>query len=325
MAAMSTLLERAREAVPVTPRVFRRVSLATLGFSTFIIFTGGIVRLSQSGLGCPTWPDCTAGHFVAGFELHPMIEFTNRVVTFFAALLMAITWMFALLRRPFRRDLVWWSLGLVLEVIAESVLGGISVLEKLAPPFVMAHFLLALVVLWNAVVIYHKADQPEGKPVLAVSKEVLWLSRVMFLVLGALVFVGTAVAGTGPYSGSPGSQRLHVLTMLQVTYLHADIALVFLALALADLFLLHQGRYPMEIQRAARTMLWLGAFQGIIGYTQYFTGLPPWLIAIHILGAALVWLQMNRYYLLLFRVPRQRSTQTATQAGAEAPSIAAAD
>jgi len=305
---MSSLLDRARCALPVSPGLFRRIALATLVFSTVIIFTGGVVRLTQSGLGCPTFPDCTSGHFVAGFELHPMIEFTNRVVTFFAGLLMAITWVFALLRRPSRRDLVWWSLGLVIEVVAESVLGGISVLEKLAPPFVMAHFLLALVVLWNAVVIYHKAGQPEGRPVLTVSKEVLWLSRVMFLVLGALVFVGTVVAGTGPYSGSPGTERLHILSFLQVTYLHADIALIFLALTLADLFLLHQGRYPLEIQRAARSILWLGAFQGMIGYIQYFTHLPQWLISLHILGAAMVWLWMNYYYLLLFRVPRRQAT-----------------
>lgn len=320
---MHPVVERVRSAVPVSPQVFRRVALATLGVSTFIIFTGGVVRLTQSGLGCPTWPDCTTGHFVAGFEIHPMIEFTNRVVTFFAGLLMSLTWVVALLRRPFRRDLVWWSLGLVVEVVAESVLGGITVLEKLAP-FVMAHFLLALVVLWNAVVIYHKAGQPEGRPTLAVSSEVLWLSRVMFLVLGALVFVGTAVAGTGPYSGSPGSKRLHILTMLQVTYLHADIALVFIALTLADLFLLHQGRYPAQIQRAARSILWLGALQGIIGYTQYFTGLPQWLIALHILGAAVIWLAMNRYYLLLFRVPSTRRADHAV-APQQAPSVAAAD
>ncbi len=324
---MRALLAWLRATIPVSPQVFRRVALATLVFSTVIIFTGGVVRLTESGLGCPTWPDCTNGHFVANLRLHPMIEFTNRVVTFFAGLLMAVTWLFALLRRPVRRDLIWWSLGLVVEVIAESVLGGISVLEKLAPPFVMAHFLLALVVLWNAVVIYHKAGQPAGRPVVAVSNEVLWLSRLLFVVLSGLVFVGTAVAGTGPYSGSPGSERLHILTMLQVTYLHADIALVFVALNLALLFLLHQGRYPQEIQSAARSLLWLGAFQGIIGYTQYFTGLPAWLIALHILGAALVWLAMNRYYLLLFRVPRSTavSAPEADVAASDVRSVAPTD
>lgn len=317
---MNETLERVKRLWNVSPATFRRVAYATLVFCAVIIVTGGAVRLTQSGLGCPTWPNCTDHHFVASFSLHPMIEFVNRVITFFAGLGMTITSVFAFFRKPYRKDLMIYSLGLVAGVIAESVLGGITVLEKLDPPFVMAHFVLAILVLWNAIVLYKHSISPEGKPQALVGKEIVWLSRLMFLNLGAIIVVGTAVAGTGPYSGSPIAARLP-LNLRQVTYLHADLALIFLAMALANLFLLHQARASAAIQFRARTLMWIGAVQGVIGYTQYFMGLPAFLIGIHIAGATAVWIAMTWYYLSLFRVSPEARADKTSSSGRTVPRI----
>ncbi|WP_298347051.1 COX15/CtaA family protein [Ferrimicrobium sp.] len=308
---MKQRLQRLQQVWDVSPALFRRISYATLVFCAVIIVTGGIVRLTQSGLGCPTWPDCTTGHFTSSFNYHPMIEFVNRVVTFFAALGMSVNAVFAFFRKPFRKDIMWLSLGLFVEVVAESVLGGITVLEKLAPPFVMAHFVLAIIVLWNSLVLYKHAISAGGKAKPVVGKETVWLGRLMFLNLGAVIVVGTAVAGTGPYSGSPISSRLP-FNLRQVAYLHADFAIILVALILANLFLLHQARAPEVVQRRARLLLWVGAIQAIIGYTTYFSGLPAGLIGIHIAGATLTWIAMTWYYLSLFHVSREARGEVGT-------------
>ncbi|MEX6430470.1 MAG: COX15/CtaA family protein [Ferrimicrobium sp.] len=310
---MKQSLQRLQRSWNVSPALFRRISYATLIFCAVIIVTGGVVRLTQSGLGCPTWPDCTTGHFTASFNYHPMVEFVNRVVTFFAALGMSVTAIFAFFRKPFRRDIMWLSVGLFVEVVAESVLGGITVLEKLAPPFVMAHFVLAIIVLWNSLVLYKHAISAAGKVQPVVGKEIVWLGRLMFLNLGAVIIVGTAVAGTGPYSGSPISSRLP-FNLRQVAYLHADFAIVLVALILANLFLLHQARAPEVVQRRARMLLWMGAIQAVIGYTTYFSGLPAILIGIHIAGATLTWIAMTWYYLSLFHVSREARSEVGAKA-----------
>ncbi len=297
-------IQRLRRLVNVSPTTFQTVSFVTLVFCSVIIVSGGAVRLTESGLGCSTWPNCTPNHFVASVSYHPMIEFVNRVITFFAGLGMSVAAVFAFFRKPYRSDLMRYSLGLLFGVVAESVLGGITVLEKLAPPYVMAHFILAVIVLWNAIVLYKHSISAEGRPQAVVGREIVWLGRLMFLNLGAIILVGTAVAGTGPYSGSPISVRLP-LNLRQVAYLHADTAIVFLALALANLLLLHQARASARIQHRARILMWIGALQGVIGYVQYFMGLPALLIEVHIAGATAVWLAMTWYYLSLFRVKHE--------------------
>ncbi len=282
-------------------------------FSAVIIATGGAVRLTGSGLSCPTWPECTTGHLVAPFSLHPMIEFVNRVVTFFAALGMVVTAIFAYFRRPYRKDIFYWALGLVIEVVLEAVLGGITVLEKLDPPYVMAHFILAVVVLWNAVIVYKRAVSPEGRATPLVGKEIVWLGRLLYFNLFCVIVAGTFVAGTGPYSGSRISVRLP-FNLRQVAYLHADTALVLIALTLANLFLLHQARAPESVQKAARALFILECIQGAIGYFQYFAGFPAFPIGVHIAMAGVLVMVMTWYYSSLFRVaPESEHLQTSRE------------
>ncbi|MGC8464414.1 MAG: COX15/CtaA family protein [Acidimicrobiales bacterium] len=271
----------------------------TLVAMSIIIITGGAVRLTQSGLGCPTWPNCTAHHLAASFSFHPMVEFVNRLITIFCSGIIILIALAAFVRKPFRRDLAKLAFGLIGGLIAEIVLGGITVLEKLAPPFVMAHFMLALIVAWNALVLYRRASTPEPIRHRRVTIESVWVVRILLANLAAVIFMGTVVTGTGPHSGSPISKRLP-FQLRAVAELHADLVLFLIGLTLATVFLLHQGRAPADVQRTARFLLVAEAAQAAIGYTQYFTNLPALLVGFHIAGATLLWLTALWLYLSLF-------------------------
>lgn len=228
-----------------------------------------------------------------------MIEFANRVITIFLTIAVMIASAAAFFRKPFRKDLAWLAMGLVMGLVAQVILGGFTVLEKLAPPFVMAHFLLSLVVVLNALFLYYRASHEGSRDKPIVTKEVIWLSRLMFAVLIFVLFVGTAVTGSGPHSGSPLAVRLP-FPLRDVAELHADGVLFLVGLTLASIFLLHQSNAPEPVMKRARTLLWIMAAQGIIGYTQYFTNLPALLVEFHIAGATSVWIAMIWHNLNLF-------------------------
>lgn len=283
----------------ISPRTFQRLSFLTLIGLFIIIITGGAVRLTQSGLGCPTWPNCTTNHLAASFSFHPMIEFVNRLITIFCSVAVMVAALAAYLRRPFRKDLAWLALGLVGGILAEIVLGGLTVLAKLAPPFVMAHLLLSLLILWNAIALYRRAAREDTPSIPRVSKGTVWFGRLLIAALALVITVGTAVTGTGPHSGSPISKRLP-FKLRDVAQLHADLVLFLIGLTLAGLFLLHEGRAPEDIQKIGRFLLVAEAVQGVIGYTQYFTGLPALLVGFHIAGATLLWFTAIWLYISMF-------------------------
>ncbi len=275
----------------ISAKTFQALAFATLILLSIIIVTGGAVRLSQSGLGCPDWPTCHGTQFIAADRLHPMIEFINRIITILCSILVALAAFSSFFRRPKRKDLIWLSMGLVAGIGAEIVLGGITVLEKLAPPYVMAHMILALIIVWNALVLYRRASTEDVPAQLVVTKEVYWLGKLMFINLAGVIVVGTVVTGSGPHSGSTISPRLH-FPLKDVAILHSDFVIALVALTLGSLFLLSQSGAPEFVQRSARNLLWIEAGQAIIGYTQYFTKLPALLVGFHIAGATLVWLAM---------------------------------
>ncbi len=266
---------------------------------SLIIISGGAVRLTQSGLGCPTWPNCQGNHLVATFSFHPMIEFTNRVITIFLTVAIMVATAGAFFRKPFRRDLAWLSAGMVLGLVGQIVLGGITVLEKLAPPFVMAHFILSLICVLDAIVLYYRAGSGNGPSRPMVGNEVIWLSRLVLAVLTFVLVVGTAVTGSGPHSGSPLAVRLP-FPLRDVAQLHADGVMFLIGLTLALLFLLHQGAVTESISKRGRSLLWLMLIQGFIGYTQYFSNLPALLVGFHIAGATALWIATLWFNLNLF-------------------------
>jgi heme a synthase len=146
----------------VSPAGYRRITFLALLALAFIVVTGGAVRVTGSGLGCPDWPTCAEGRIVAPLEYHALVEFINRTVTGAVSIMVIVAVLAALRRRPYRRDLMWLAGGLVLGVIGQIVLGGLVVLFHLYPPLVMGHFVLSMVLVANAVVLHHRAGMPDG-------------------------------------------------------------------------------------------------------------------------------------------------------------------
>jgi cytochrome c oxidase assembly protein subunit 15 len=282
----------------VSPTTFRRLTIAVAASLAAIVVTGGAVRLTSSGLGCPDWPRCTSSSIVAPASYHALVEFVNRVITTLVGIFVFAVAVGALLRAPRRRDLTWLSWGLVLGFAGQAVVGGLSVIYHLSPPWVMAHFLLSMVMLWIALVLVHRAD-PRWRPVVPdVKRELLVLGRLLVGVAGVVLFLGTVTTGTGPHAGSGQHVRRLGFPLERVTQLHADSALLLTGLVIATLFALRLTETTALVRRRASILAGMVVLQVAIGYTQYFLNLPPGVVELHIAGAtalwcATVWLQLG--------------------------------
>jgi cytochrome c oxidase assembly protein subunit 15 len=286
--------------------------------------SGGAVRLTGSGLGCSDWPSCTATSVVAPLQFHAWVEFGNRlvnvVITLGMVLVVAASWR----RRPRRPDLVVLSLGLVAGILAEIVLGGETVLHKLAPQFVMAHFLLAVVLLVNAVVLYHRARQPDdglggpgyrARPRPArclVRRGHLLAARGMLALTVVVVTLGTVVTSTGPHAGSPGVPRFG-FSLHTVAQLHGTSVEVLLALTVATLWSMHRARAGPRVLRRGEVLLVVLVAQAAVGYSQYLTGDPVLLVGAHLAGATAVVMAMVSFNLGLYT--REPAPVTGTEPG----------
>lgn len=272
----------------LSPSAYRRITLCALLALVFIVVTGGAVRLTGSGLGCPDWPTCTEDRLVAPWEYHAMVEFVNRTITGLVSLAVILAVLGSLLRTPRRSDLTLLSLGLVGGVVAQVILGGLTVLFHLSPPFVMAHFLLSMVLVANAVVLHHRAGQPDRPPRLVVGRELVTMGRLMLVALGLALVLGTVVTGTGPHGGDPDVERLGFF-LPDVARAHGISVVLFLALTLVTLWRLRRAGAPGDLMRAGEVLLAVSVAQAGVGWAQYFTGVPVVLVGIHILGATATW------------------------------------
>jgi len=277
---------------------YRRITLIVLVAVAVIIVSGAAVRLTGSGLGCPDWPTCVKSRVVTPQAFHKTVELTNRQFTGVVSVGVIVAVLGSLARRPRRRDLVILSSGLVAGVIGQIVLGGLTVLFKLRPPFVMAHFILSMAILADAVVLHHRAGQPEGRPRPVVSREVLLMGRLMLAAAAIVIFIGTAVTGAGPHGGDKNVERLPLLVP-DVARAHGIGVFVFLALTLVTLWRLQREGGSREMFRRGEVLLVVLVAQGAVGYTQYFTGVPVLLVGIHVAGAAAVWVATIRFVLSL--------------------------
>lgn len=274
----------------LTPAAFRRIALASVVAQCWIIVTGASVRLSGSGLGCTDWPNCTEGKLVAPLELHPMIEFVNRVITGFVTLAVIFAVLGSLWRVPRRRDLVWLSLGLVGGLVGQIVVGGLSVLADLAPPFVMAHFLLSLVLVWNALVLWRRSGVPDGAALAPrVDGRLVTASRALVAMAAVVAGAGTVVTATGPHGGDEEARRFG-FDISTVARLHAITVIVFLGLSVVLVATLRRRGAPGSVVHAGEALLTVSVCQGIVGYMQYFTDVPALLVGVHVAGAVAVWL-----------------------------------
>jgi cytochrome c oxidase assembly protein subunit 15 len=279
----------------------RGLALAGVIVNAGIIVTGAAVRVTGSGLGCPTWPKCTGTSLVPTHTPHGLnmaIEFGNRLIFFLVLAVGVAVYVAARRLRPVRRDLVRLALLQPLSVVAQAIMGGITVLTKLHPATVSAHFLLSIALLAAAVVLWVRTGEGDEPPRPVVRAELLWVGRGLVAVVAVLLLVGTLVTGTGPHAGDARARRWH-FGIEQIAQLHVDVVWATVGLTFALLLGLRLTGAPRTAQRLAVELLLIELAQGAIGYVQYFTGVPAALVAAHVLGATLVWIATLRVVLAL--------------------------
>jgi cytochrome c oxidase assembly protein subunit 15 len=260
--------------VRVSPALYRRLTLFAVLSLAVIIVTGATVRLTGSGLGCSDWPNCEQGQLTAQIDDAPaMVEFVNRMITGVVSIAVIVAVLGAHRRSPHRRDLVLLAWGLVIGVIVQILLGALVVEETLSPKFVMAHFLVSLVLVWDALVLHVRA-RDDGR---AVAPPLAW---VTLLAAGAVAFTGPIVTASGPHAGDLAAERLG-FRIDTVARVHGLAVWCLCALALA--------LWWRTRSRAARVLVAVIVAQGAVGYTQYFTGVPALLVGVHVAGAVAVW------------------------------------
>jgi heme a synthase len=290
-----------RSRFALTPETYRRITVAAAVLLAIIIVTGGAVRLSGSGLGCSDWPTCEPGQLTPrhSSDVHAMIEFLNRLFTGLVSIAVIVCVLGSLVRMPRRRDLVWLSVGLVIGVFAQAVLGGLTVLFELRPELVTAHFLLSLALLANALVLVRRAGQPDApaRPVLLPS--VRWTGRALLVAVTVVVVTGTVVTSTGPHGGDAKAKRFGFF-LPDVARVHGISVIIFLLLVLITLWLIRRTHAPVVVQQRLGVVLAVAVIQGAIGYIQYFNGIPELLVGFHIAGATAVWTAVVCFYLSLF-------------------------
>lgn len=286
-----------RERLTVTPAQYRKIAFIALAALTLIVFTGAAVRLTDSGLGCPTWPKCY-GRIYPPAQGHALIEFGNRALSGLVGVVVAVAAVLAFTRRPFRRDLALLALCLPLGVIGQAVLGGYTVRENLAPGFVMSHFLLSMVILMAAVALAWRAAHEPGTRPRSTDRTLVWSIRLL-IPLGALtIFAGTAATAAGPHSGGLVGQHVKRLTIMGANTLewavhqHATIAAVF-GVVVIGVWLLKRQRQrgmPLDPLEPLTILAVLLAAQGLIGSTQYELRLPGEMVWVHVVLATITWL-----------------------------------
>jgi cytochrome c oxidase assembly protein subunit 15 len=280
----------------------RRIALAGVLAAAGIIMTGAGVRLSQSGLGCPDWPRCTATSLVAsgvtGDSLvHRWVEFGNRLVTVAIFLIAAVVWVAAWRYRPGgrrRADLVWLASAQPAGILAQAALGGIVVLTDLNPVWVSIHFLVSMALVAAAVALYVRCAEGRGPARPLVARELRLFALAAVGALGLMIAVGTVVTGTGPLAGGRQADgklvpRYH-LPLGGVTQLHADVGWLLAGLVIALVLGLRLTRAPRRAVRLSWMLLALIGLQGVIGYSQYFSGLPAGLVWVHVSDSVLIWI-----------------------------------
>jgi cytochrome c oxidase assembly protein subunit 15 len=264
-----------------------------------IVVTGASVRLTGSGLGCSTWPECTPGSYTPTPDqpeapLHAWIEFGNRLLTF-VLFLNAVALMVAIIKskEPKNVKIKWIRLGLIqiLGILAQGVLGGITVLTGLNPATVAAHFLLSIALIAAALSLRQRVHgkTPTAHFLNPLSKRIAYLHLLLSILV---IAAGTVVTGSGPHAGDSAAERFN-LDSRTMAWIHADLVIALLGITTALLISIklgESGETRMHMGRAVQSFLLIALVQGGVGYIQYFTGLPELIVGFHIFGAILVWL-----------------------------------
>jgi heme a synthase len=297
----------------VTPRRYERIALIALVALTAIVFTGAAVRLTGSGLGCPTWPKCTDNQLYTPLRLHGLIEFGNRTFGGLVLIGSLAAVLGAWLRRPYRRDLFRLSLLLPVGVLAQAVLGGLTVLYDLSPEWVAPHYSLSMLVLIPAVLLYWRSRHEEAPEP---ADRTTVRSVRSLLPIGALAIIaGTGATAAGPHAGGEGTgdvvSRIKWFgsdTLDRLVHYHGTIAMVFGLAAVAAWYVARRRHAPERVREALTlTCILIGA-QGAVGSAQFAMKLPAEMVWVHVVLATLTWVSL---------------VWTAVSAGAPVPQVGA--
>ena len=285
------------------PQWLRVIFIANLVAQTGIVLTGGLVRLTGSGLGCPTWPECAPGSFVPTTTQeqawHKYVEFGNRTLTFLlgilaiAAIIGAIIWARKLRRDSgiSRRPIVLLAAVPLLGTIAQAGLGGITVLTGLNPASVSAHFMVSAALIAFTLLLVVRSRETADQPVeILVAQPIRYLSWGILGVALVVLVLGTLVTGSGPHSGDVDSVNRLPFDPRFISWLHADAVLLFIGLIIGLVVSLIVTSAPRGIRKRAWWLVAICLVQAAIGYVQYFTSLPWLLVLLHLAGACAVWL-----------------------------------
>jgi cytochrome c oxidase assembly protein subunit 15 len=290
----------------------RGIFMANLVAQIGIVLTGGLVRVTGSGLGCPTWPECVDGSVVPvegqAEAFHKWIEFGNRLLTFVLGILAIAAIVGALRMRSRwraegaqpRRPILLLATIPLLGTLAQAILGGVTVLTELHPLTVGVHFLLSMLIIAGCVLLVHRAAEAGDEPLVRlVRPEIQTLSLVLIATCAAVLVLGTLVTGAGPHSGDTDVEDRLPFDVRTIAWLHADVVLLFIGLIVAMWLALRLTDGPAKARWWSHALVALAIVQGIVGYTQWFAGVPWALVATHMLLACLVWVATLKTHLSL--------------------------
>ena len=270
--------------------LLRYAALASVVANIGIVITGGAVRLTDSGLGCPTWPRCTDDSYTPSQEMgiHEIIEFSNRLLTFVLGAIAIAGVVLAYRAKPRRRRVVWLSILAFLVIPAQGVVGGVTVLTDLNPWVVGCHFLVSMGAIAATYAFWVATRETDEPARLTVPPPLRWLTWVVVAACGVVLVIGTFVTGSGPHAGDADARR-NGLNPEAIAQLHADSVFLLIGLVVAAWFAFR----AVGARGAAGRTAWLFGVvmaQGLVGFVQYLTQLPELLVGVHMAGACLVWL-----------------------------------
>src|SRR3954468_10479984 len=322
---------RMRERLAIGPRTYFLISAVALGALTLIVFTGAAVRVTGSGLGCPSWPNCyDNGRLVAETNSHALIEFGNRTLTSFVGLAACAAGLMAFFRRPFRRDLAILGVLLPLGVVLQAILGGLTVVYGLAPGWVMGHYGVSMLILVAAGALAWRSRPDFGTQTEPLADRATTRAVWAMFALGAVtIFAGTAATAAGPHAGGSGTgdivNRLSFEgpdTLRWLVNRHGWFATALGLIAVGTWWLARRRGADHELRVRLTRICLLMALQGVIGIVQYRLKLPAEIVWVHVATATLLWVGIVLAAMQVGSPVREATAETALGAsGAPASAV----
>jgi heme a synthase len=275
----------------LSQKSFRNVCGVALGSLCVIVFTGALVRLTGSGLGCEDWPRCNETKFVDVSSGHTAIEQLNRLFTGVVSASVIASVLMAYFSRPRRRDHILLAWGLVLGVLAQIVIGGVVVLTGLNPFANMLHFLVSMLLVANAFLLFQRtATSPSTKLFRQAPKLIRRLLFTLVSLSALAIVTGTVVTATGPHAGDENAVRFG-FALTTVARLHSVTIILTISLIIGFVLKVQRSYVSDQgLKDALQALLVVSIFQAAVGYTQYFTDVPVFLVGAHIIGATAFWM-----------------------------------